>query len=271
VNRLGRKFYRHTRPDGSTEDFRDDQILHRFGLSFDGFQGISPIRHCMEAVGKAIALGEYGASYFQSPVPRVIATHPTGFKTQADSDKFKADWNDSYAGKRGLKTIAVLPRQMEIAQVVKIPNEEAQFVESQKLAKEEIAQLYMMPMHRLQALDRATFSNIEHQDLEYAKYTLLPDLVAEEQALEKALLLPEEQETLFIRHNMDGLLRGDFKTRMEGHSIGITAGFLTRNEAREHEDMPLIDGLDEPIVPLNMGPASQLGKTPPAREAAAEG
>ncbi len=270
VNSAGRKIYRQTLPDGTTEDFRDNQILHRFGLSFDGLQGISPIRHCMEAVGTAIALGEYGASYFQSPVPRVIATHPTGFKDDGDARKFREGWNESYSGKKGLKTIAVLPKGMEVAQVVKIPNEEAQFIESRKLAKEEIAQLYTMPMHRLQALDRATFSNIEHQDLEYAKYTLLPDLVAEEQALEQALLLPEERETLFIRHNMDALLRGDFKSRMEGHSTGINAGFLTRNEAREHEDLPRIAGLDEPIVPKNMGPASQLGKEPPAKQLAAE-
>ncbi len=258
----GRKFYRYAMPDGSTRFYEDHEIIHSFQLSFDGFIGVSPIRHNMEAVGKSIALEEYGSSYFQSPVPKVIVTHPTGFKTDADYETFTERWREAYAGKRGLKTLAVMPEGMTIAQVVKIPNDEAQFIESQKLAKEAIAQIYSMPMHRLQALDRATFSNIEHQDLGYTKYTLLPDLVSEEETLERALLLPEERETFSIRHNMDGLLRGDYKTRQEGHSIGVMAGYKTRNEAREFEDKPSIDGLDEPLVPLNMGPASQLGKDP---------
>lgn len=258
----GRKFYRYTMPDGRPRLFEDDEIIHSFQLSFDGFIGVSPIRHNMEAVGKAIALGEYGSSYFQSPVPKVIVTHPTGFKSDEDYNTFTERWREAYAGKRGLKTIAVMPDGMTIAQVVKIPNDEAQFLESQKLAKEEIAQFYLMPMHRLQGLDHATFSNIEHVDIEYTKYTLLSDLVENEQTLERTLLLPFERERFFLRHNMDGLMRGDFKTRMEGHSIGIMAGFGTRNEAREFEDKPAIEGLDEPLVPLNMGPASQLGKEP---------
>lgn len=247
----GQKRYRYLKADGSKTLYRTDQIFHNFGISFNGFEGISPIRHCMETVGRAIAVGEYGAAYFRSPVPKIIFKHPTGLKPE-DQDRFVKMWVERFAGKRGLSSAAVLPGGMDVAQIAKIPNNEAQFLETQRFGKEEIAQIYLVPMHRLQALERATFSNIEHQALEYVQYSLLPWLTAQEQAIELQFLTDAERERYFVRHNVDGLLRGDYKTRMEGHSLSINSGLSSINERRALENLPAMEGGDDLIVPLNM-------------------
>lgn len=236
------------RGDGTTYTLPEDKVLHAFGLSIDGgVTGVSPIRLCMETIGRAIAVNEYGGAYFRSPVPKLIAK-TEGKLDEKARDKFIEDFTDQFAGKKGLKSLALMPFGITIDQVVKIPNNEAQFIETQKFSKEEIAQIYGMPMHRLQALDRATFSNIEHQGLEYVQYTLMPWLTLQEQAIERAFLTPEEQQRYFVRHNVDGLLRGDFKTRMEGSATAVNSGLATINERRALENLPKIEGGDDLLV-----------------------
>lgn len=247
-----RKAYEYTKRDGSTVIFRQDQVFHNYGLSSDGFTGISPIRHLMETIGWAQAVQEYGAAYFRSPVPKVILQHPGSFKDVADKEKFLEAWKQQFAGKKGIANAVVLPNGMTVGQIVKIPNDEAQFIETQKLTKEHLAQIFLVPMHRLNALDRATFSNIEHQALEYVQYSLLPWLTAQEQAIEAQFLSPQDRERFFIRHNVDALLRGDFKTRMEGYASATQWGGLTINERRALENLPAIEGGDDAIVPMNM-------------------
>ena len=245
--------------DGTKTTLRNDQVLHNFGLSTDGgVTGVSPIRMCMETVGRALALGEYSAAYFRSPVPKVIAKMVGTLKSDTDVEAFKRKWTEQFAGKRGLSTLALMPPGIEIDQIVKIPNNEAQFIETAKFVKEDLAQIYMVPMHRLQALDRATFSNIEHQGLEYVQYALLPWLTALEQAIERAFLTREERERYFVRHNVDGLLRGDFKTRMEGSALAVQWGLSTINERRALENLPAMEGGDDLLFPLNMARLKDL-------------
>lgn len=243
---------------GKQKVFRPDEVLHNFGLSFDGYVGVSPIRQCMETIGHAIAVGEYGGAYFKNPTPKTILKSEAGFKDSAAKAAFLEEWSAKFAGKKGLQTAAILPPGMDVSQIVKIPNDEAQFIETKKLSKEEIAQIYLVPMHRLQALDRATFSNIEHQAIEYVVYTLLPWLEAYEQVISHHFLTPEERERYFVRHNVDGLLRGDFKTRMEGHNLAFASGVTTINERRALENLPAVPGGDEPMVPLNFVRLSDL-------------
>jgi HK97 family phage portal protein len=247
-----RKVYTYQQRDGTKKTFSPDRIFHHYGISADGVRGISPIRQCMESIGRAIAVGEYGAAYFRSPVPKIIINHPTGFKSAEDAETFRTMWREKFAGPKGLANVAVLPDGMTVGQIVKIPNNEAQFIETQRLSKEEIAQIYLVPLHRLQSLERATFSNIEHQDLEYVKYTLMPWLTGMEQAIEAQFLTPDERQRLFVRHNLDGLLRGDFKTRQEGYASAIQWSNMTPNEARALENKPAVEGGDDLLVPMNM-------------------
>lgn len=266
-----RRTFRVRQADGSKRALEDEEVLHSFGISGNGHVGISPIRHCMEAVGHAIAVGEYGGAYFKNPTPKIILKHPSDFSTPEARDEFVKRWSEKFGGKKGLATVAVLPNGMEVGQVVKIPNDEAQFIETSKWSKEAIAQIYGMPMHRLQALDKATFSNIEHQAREYVEYSLMPWITAYEQAMERRLLTKEESDRFSIRHSVDGLLRGDFQTRQEGLARGINFGFLTVNEARALENRPAVEGGDTPLVPLNLGSiatatAEPADEPPPADE-----
>lgn len=267
VLRGGRKFYELRQENGQTITLRPEQVLHTFGYpDRDGLMGVSPIRHCMETFGRAIAVGEYGAAYFRSPVPKVVFKAEAGFDDDAAKESFLAAWKEKFSGKKGLTTAAVMPPGLAIDQIVKIPNEEAQFIETQKFGKEEIAQIYLVPLHRLNALDRATFSNIEHQSLEYVQYTLLPWLTAYEQAIEKQFLNPLEQERFFVRHIVDGLLRGDHEARMKGHATSVQFGIYTINERRALENLPAIPGGDDAIVPLNLVKLKDLDAPEPVDE-----
>jgi HK97 family phage portal protein len=256
----GLKQFRHTDENGKQTTLRAAQVLHDYGFSIDGYVGVSPIRWCMETVGRAIAVSEYAGAYFRNPTPKVVFAPEIDFKDSTAREKFRSDWQSNFAGKEGLKTIAVVPPGMGKPEFIRINNDEAQFIETAKFSKEGIAEIYQMPLHRLQALDRATFSNIEHQDLEYTKYTLLPWLVGYEQALAKQFLTREERGRFFFKHNVNALLRGDFKSRQEGYALGINSGHMLRNEARELEDRNPIDGLDTPLVQGAMIPADQAGQ-----------
>ena len=123
-----------------------------------------------------------------------------------------------------------------------IPPEEAQFLETRKFQLNEIARLYRIPPHMIGDLDKSSFNNIEQQSLEFVKYTLDPWVIRWEQALQKALLLPGEKGKYFVKFNLDGLLRGDYKSRMEGYATGRQNGWLSANDIREMENMnPISD------------------------------
>lgn len=147
---------------------------------------------------------------------------------------------------------------------ISIPNNEAQFLETRKFQIEEIARLYRVPLHMIGDLDHATFSNIEHLSLEFVKYTLDPWLVRWEQGLQKALLSDSEKGRYFIKFNVEGLLRGDYASRMQGYSIGIQNGFLCPNDVRTLEDMNSIPDeeggntfmVNGSMTPLNMAGAA---------------
>ena len=135
--------------------------------------------------------------------------------------------------------IAVLEEGVKYQQIA-IPPEEAQFLETRKFQIDEIARLYRVPPHMVGDLEKSS-SNIEQQSLEFVKYTLNPWVMRWEQSLQKALLTEKERKDYFIRFNVDGLLRGDYKSRMEGYAIGRQNGGLSANDIRSLEDMNPIE------------------------------
>ena len=118
-----------------------------------------------------------------------------------------------------------------------IPPEEAQFLETRKFQIDEIARIFRVPPHMVGDLEKSSFSNIEQQSLEFVKYTLDPWVVRWEQAMHQALLLPSEKPALFFKFNVDGLLRGDYQSRMNGYAVGRQNGWLSANDIRELENM----------------------------------
>ena len=125
-------------------------------------------------------------------------------------------------------------------QQIGIPPEEAQFLETRKFQIDEIARLYRIPPHMVGDLDKSSFSNIEQQSLEFVKYTLDPWVIRWEQSIQRALFLPQEKKEYFVKMNVDGLLRGDYESRMKGYAVGRQNGWLSSNDIREMENMNLI-------------------------------
>jgi len=221
------------------------------GISRDGVVGYEPIRLAAQAVGLILGTERYGAAFFQNGArPGGVLEHPGHLNPKA-RDALRAQWTAMHSGLNNAQRVAILEEGMKF-NALGIPNEEAQFLQTRQFQVTEIARLFRIPPHMLADLDRATFSNIEHQSLEFVMHTLRPWLVRVEQAIYRDLLTPAERQTLFARHIVEGLLRGDTTSRYAGYQSGINTGWMTRNEARELEDLNPLDGLDEPLVPLNM-------------------
>ena len=198
-----------------------EDVLHIPGLGFDGLIGYSTIAMAKNAVGMTLACEEYGASFFANGAnPGGVLEHPGVLK---DPSKVRESWNSVY---RGVKY-----------QQIGIPPEEAQFLETRKFQINEIARLYRIPPHMVGDLDKSSFSNIEQQSLEFVKYTLDPWVIRWEQSLQRSLLLPGEKGKYFIKLNVDGLLRGDYQSRMNGYAVGRQNGWFSANDIREMENM----------------------------------
>ena len=211
-----------------------EDVLHIPGLGFDGLIGYSPIAMAKNAVGMTLACEEYGASFFANGAnPGGVLEHPGVLK---DPSKVRESWNSVYRGVSNAHKIAVLEEGMKYQQIG-IPPEEAQFLETRKFQINEIARLYRIPPHMVGDLDKSSFSNIEQQSLEFVKYTLDPWVIRWEQSLQRSLLLPGEKGKYFIKLNVDGLLRGDYQSRMNGYAVGRQNGWFSANDVREMENM----------------------------------
>ena len=241
----GRLFYLYQR---SSEDIpslgKDNQVylapadvLHIPGLGFDGLVGYSPIAMAKNAVGLAIATEEYGAKFFANgAAPGGVLEHPGTIK---DPQKVKESWNAAYQGSANSHRVAVLEEGMKY-QPIGISPEQAQFLETRKFQINEIARIFRVPPHMLADLEKSSFSNIEQQSLEFVKYTLDPWVVRWEQSMCRALLSDSEKPTVFIKFNVDGLLRGDYESRMSGYATARQNGWMSANDIRELENLDRI-------------------------------
>jgi HK97 family phage portal protein len=241
----GRLFYLYQRSleDGPSLG-KDNQVylaptdvLHIPGLGFDGLVGYSPIAMAKNAVGLAIATEEYGAKFFANgAAPGGVLEHPGTIK---NPQKVKESWNAAYQGSANSHRVAVLEEGMKY-QPIGISPEQAQFLETRKFQINEIARIFRVPPHMLADLEKSSFSNIEQQSLEFVKYTLDPWVVRWEQSMCRALLSDSEKPTVFIKFNVDGLLRGDYASRMSGYATARQNGWMSANDIRELENLDRI-------------------------------
>ncbi|MBR0102444.1 MAG: phage portal protein [Selenomonadaceae bacterium] len=226
-------------PDEIT--FQREAILHIPALGFDGLIGYSPIAMARNAIGVAIATEEFGAKFFeQGARPSGILSHPGIIK---DFNKLREEWQKIYGGSSNTGKVAILEEGMKYESIA-IPPNDAQFLDTRKFQLNEIARIFRIPPHMIADLEKATFSNIEQQSLEFVKFSLNPWVIRWEQALCKALLLENERGKFFVKFNVDGLMRGDYQSRMQGYSIGRQNGWLSANDIREMEDMNPISDAD---------------------------
>jgi HK97 family phage portal protein len=245
-------------PSSATITLRRDEVLHVPGLGFDGLVGYSPIAMAKNAIGLSLATEEFGATFFANGAnPGGVLEHPGVVK---DPDKLRESWHAQFSGTNSHK-IAVLEEGLKFHQM-SIPPEDAQFLETRKFQINEIARIFRVPPHMVGDLEKSSFSNIEQQSLEFVKYTLDPWVVRWEQSLQQSLILPSEKSAIFIKFNVDGLLRGDYQSRMNGYAVGRQNGWMSANDIRELEDMnriPTEEGGDLYLVNGNMTKLADAG------------
>ena len=236
-------------------------MLHVPGLSFDGLLGLSPIRYAAQSIGLGLAAEQYGAAFFgNGSTPSGYISLP-GKLSKDQASAMRDAWFSVYGGVKNAGKTAVLFEGGKFERI-SIPPNEAQFIETRKFQISDIARWYRVPPHMIGDLERATFSNIEHQQLEFVMHTLRPWLVRIEHELNRKLFPSSMDGTpggMLCEFNVDGLLRGDVKSRGDYYVRGRQWGWLSVNDIRRLENMEPLDEGDVYLQPMNMVAA---GDTP---------
>ena len=242
-----------------TVTLHPSDVLHIPGLGFDGLVGYSPIAMAKNAIGLAIATEEYGSKFFANgAAPSGVLEHPGTIK---DPQRVRESWMSQFGGSQNSNKIAVLEEGLKYTPI-SISPEQAQFLETRKFQINEIARIFRVPPHMVGDLEKSSFSNIEQQSLEFVKYTLDPWVVRWEQSIQRTLLSSEEKKTYFVKFNVEGLLRGDYQSRMNGYATARQNGWMSANDIRELENLdriPTEDGGDLYLVNGNMLPLNKAG------------
>ena len=268
VNRdsKGRLYYEYRRSfdeagdrSGETVVLMPEDVLHIPGLGFDGLVGYSPIAMARNAIGLAIATEEYGSKFFANgAAPSGVLEHPSVIK---DPQKVRDAWMSQFGGSANSGKIAVLEEGMKYTPIAIAP-EQAQFLETRKFQINEIARIFRVPPHMLADLEKSSFSNIEQQSLEFVKYTLDPWVIRWEQSIQRTLLTPAEKKDYFVKFNVEGLLRGDYQSRMSGYATARQNGWMSANDIRELENLdriPAEEGGDLYLINGSMLPLKDAG------------
>lgn len=250
----GQLIYRVRQDPGSEQVLLHDEVFHLRGLSSDGLTGLSTIAYARNSMGLTLATEEYGARTFsQSARPSGVLTTTKELSREA-FQRLKADWHAAYGGVENSGKTAILEEGMSWQQIG-MASDDAQFLESRRFQTEEIARWFRVPPHMIGDLERATFSNIEEQGLQFVVYSLMGRLKRWEQAIARSLIVRDD--IYYAEHNVDGLLRGDIKSRYEAYAIARNWGWMNTDEIRARENMnPLPNGEGQVYLqPLNMIPA----------------
>jgi len=247
--------YQITLSDGSFKDLGAGDIFHVRGLTLNGWLGISPIAYARESIGLALAAEKFGGQLFRNGAKMSgVLEHPSRLSEGA-AKRLKESFDLATSGEHAHET-AVLEEGTKFTKISIAP-EDAQFLETRKYQRSEIAAIYRVPAHLINDLEKATFSNIEQLGLEFVSLCLMPWITRFEQAIRRDLIARDERPTYGVAFDVSALLRGDAAARSAYYHNGILDGWLLRNEARAMESelgvvLNPIDGLDKPLMPLNM-------------------
>lgn len=243
--------YRVMHSNGTTEYLARTEVFHRKDFTLNGITGLNPIACAREALSTGIAAQSYGQRFFENNAqPSGWIEMPGEFKTDQDRLNFREKLQQLWGGRNQGKT-GVLDRGMKYHEI-KVSNADAQFIESKKFSVSEIARMFGVPPHKLGDLSASTNNNIEQQTLDYINDSLMDRILGWESSMRFELLNEAEQQDLTIQLDLTALMRGDSAARRQYYQSGIQSGWLTRNEARDMENLNPLDGLDEPLRPLNM-------------------
>lgn len=244
------------------ERYEAHQVLYLRGTTSQGLTALDPLSLARDAIGLAIVLQDNSARFFSNGSrPGAILSHPNRLTTEV-AERIRTSFERLYKGSKNSYRVAVLEEGMQyIAQ--RHTNADSQMVEQRKHQDIQICQVFEVPPHKVGILDKATFSNIEHQAIEYVTDTVLPQARIWEQSMNRMLFSPREQQEYFVELNLEGLIRGDIKTRYEAYALGRNWGWFNVDEIRARENLnPLPEGKGQIYLqPLNM---QEAGSPAPA-------
>lgn len=252
--------YKVVLPNGQQIILPKDRIFSIVGFGGDGIKGASVLQMARESIALSIATEKYGAKFFGNGArPGGVLEHPATMSQDAQ-DRLRGSWNEMHSGLDRAHRIAILEEGMTYKSIG-LPPEDSQFLQTRKFQIGEIARIFRVPPHMIGDLERATFSNIEHQSIEFVVHCIRPWLVRWEQSIQQQLFTERDKSRYFAEFNVDGLLRGDIKSRYEAYAIGRQNGWLSANMILKMENMdPIGAEGDIYLVPLNMVPAQQAGE-----------
>jgi len=243
-------------------------IHHVRWAGLNSYVGLSPVMLHANAIGHAQAIQQYaGKSFLNGTALSGVIERPResgAIKDQGIIDRLVEQWAQRYGGSSNAKKVALLQEGMTF-KALSMTNVDAELIPALKLCALDIARIYKIPPHMIGELDKATFSNIEHQGIQFVIYTLLPWIKRHEQAMMRDLLLPSERAEYYIEFNVSGLLRGDQKSRYEAYAIARQWGWLSVNDIRRLENLPPITGGNTYLQPLNMVDAANPHADPRAK------
>jgi HK97 family phage portal protein len=250
-----------TPPKGEPVPLTQDEVFHLRGLSSDGITGLSVIEAARDSLGLAMAAERYGSTFFsKGATVAAVVQHPASLKGESAVKNLKWSIDEQIKNPHG---VMVLEEGMTWKDIG-MKAEDAQMIATMEFGIEEVARWFNVPLHLLRSNKQAnTYASIEMFDLELVVHTFRPWAVRFEQAIRRDLITAFD--TYFVEFLMDALMRGDSAARASYYNSGIMTGWLTRNEARVKENMNPIEGLDEPLTPLNMttGNPEPAGAPPP--------
>jgi HK97 family phage portal protein len=263
--------YRHQPETGPQRILLQGEVFHLRGLGADGLTGLSPIAHHREGIGLAMALERHGAALFGNNAQPKFALKVPYVLTKPAAADLEKSWQERYRGVENAGKMTLLEGGMDVVQLG-LNSEDAQFIESRKFSVSEIARMFRVPPHMIGDLEKATFSNIEHQQIEFVSYTIAYWAVIWHQAIRRDLLAPGSRETHFAEFLLEALLKGDLPSRYAAYAVARQWGWLSVNDIRQRENMnPIADGGDVYLSPMNMTPVDLLAeavmqKMAPARK-----
>jgi HK97 family phage portal protein len=253
--------YRYQPAEGASRTFtvasptEPPKILHLRGLSTSGLVGRSLVTDASDIIDTAHSAQVYGRTLLDNgATPALVLKHPQVLDEEA-ALRLKESWRAAYGGARKAGGIAVLEEGMSL-DTLSMSNEDLQLLETRKFTRSEIAALFRVPAHMIGDMERSTFSNIEHQSIEFVQHCIRPWAVRFEQVLHATLLsdTPQQKRSYFFEFQIDGLLRGDIQSRYQAYQVGRQAGFLSINDIRRLENLDPVAGGDDYLEPLNMQP-----------------
>jgi len=253
--------YRYTPLDGPTRIFLRDEIYHWKVFSSDGVKGESIITHSAETLGLSLASDKYGARFFKNDtINGGVLQYPGSFKTKEDRNRFLESWQLAKTGSATHST-AVLEQGMEFKQLG-LTNKDSQFLELRSFQVNDVARIFRVPPHKIGDLEKATFSNIEQQEIGFVTDSIMPWAIRIEQNILRDLLTPAQRETHFAEFLLTSLLRGDSKARADYYKALFAVGALSPNDIRRLENMNPVAGGDKYFVPMNMVALEDAGNIP---------